>query len=73
MKKKRKKKFRKLRRGKAKIKNNNNLVILHSNIQGFQSKKVSCEQVVNIVNADIVCLNEHHLRGRNKLVLPGYF
>ena len=60
-------KHRKLRRGgKSKSKKCANLIILHSNIRGLKSKRESLKNVLDLVNADMVLLNEHGVTGRNK-------
>ena len=64
---------RKLRRGgRRSSKNQGKLVVLHSNIRGFNSKKESLFQVLKDVDPDICILNETGLRGRNKVNIPGY-
>lgn len=77
---KRKRKFRKLRRGcrgknkkKGESVKSDEFKILHSNIRGFLSKKTSLVDNVKKCQADVICLNEHGLRGRNKVNIPGYF
>ena len=66
---------RKLRRGRGGRKSRRSqgsLVILHSNIRGFNSKKESIENIIKDIDVDVCTLNETGLRGRNKVVLPGY-
>ena len=49
------------------------LKIMHSNIRGFLSKKTSLLENVECLRPDVICLNEHGLRGKNKVNIPGYF
>jgi hypothetical protein len=65
---------RKLRRGRGgkSRRSHGSLVILHSNIRGYNSKRESLEKVVKDIDADVCTLNETGLRGKNKVVLPGY-
>ena len=66
---------RKLRRGRKgrESRTHGDLVVLHSNIRGFNSKKESLKEVLNDLNdVDVCILNETGLRGRNKVTLPGY-
>ena len=49
------------------------MVLLHSNIRGFNSKKESLKNVIKDIQPDICVLNETGLRGKNKVILPGYF
>ena len=68
-------KGRKPRRGRGKKTENGceqSLVIVHSNLRGFTSKKESVKNVADLANADIVTLNETGLRNRNKVNIPGY-
>ena len=66
-------KHRKLRRGgKSKSKKCANLIILHSNIRGLKSKRESLKNVLDLVNADMVLLNEHGVTGNNKVNIDGY-
>ena len=48
------------------------LKILQTNIRGFHSKKLSLEAIVESKNADIVIINETHLKGSKKTSLPGF-
>ena len=71
----RRRRRRKLRRGRGgggSRKSSGSLVLLHSNIRGFNSKKESLEKVLKDNQVDICVLNETGLRGKNKVILPGY-
>ena len=48
------------------------MVILHSNLRGYNSKKESLLGVVKDIDPDICILNETGLKGRNKVNIPGY-
>ena len=43
-----------------------------SNCRGFNSKKESLTEVLKDIDPDLCLLNETGLRGRNKVILPGY-
>ena len=65
-------KLRRGRGGRKSRRSQGSLVILHSNIRGFNSKKESIENIIKDIDVDVCTLNETGLRGRNKVVLPGY-
>ena len=46
--------------------------ILHSNIRGFSSKKLSFLSIIKGVNPNIITLNEVAFRKDKKLTIPGY-
>ena len=48
------------------------MVLLHSNIRGYTSKKEALLEVVKDVDADVCILNETGLKGKNKVNIPGY-
>ena len=48
------------------------MVILHSNIRGYTSKKEAFYEVVKDIDADVCILNETGLKGKNKVIIPGY-
>ena len=50
----------------------NSFKILQTNIRGFQSKKLSLQAIVESKDADIVIINETHLKGNKKTSLPGF-
>jgi exonuclease III len=54
------------------MKHDNKWTILHSNIRGFNSKKMSFQSIVKGVNPNVVTLNEVAFRKNKKLNLPGY-
>ena len=45
----------------------------HSNIRGFNSKKVSLLAIIKQINPSIITLNEIALKKNKKLSIPGYF
>ena len=57
---------------KNEIKNPGRLNILHSNIQGYQSKALSLEAIVNAKNVDVVTINETQAIGNKCVSLPGF-
>ena len=46
--------------------------IYHSNIRGFDSKRISLETILETVRPNIVTLNETHFMNKKKLNLEGY-
>ena len=46
--------------------------IFQTNIRGFHSKKLSLEAIVESKKADILIINETHLKGNKKISLPGF-
>ena len=72
----RKRKRKRTRRGKTNqvCKFMTNFVLLHSNIRGLKSKLQSLNHVANsIVIPDCISLNEHGLRGENKVKIENYY
>ena len=69
-----------IRRGKRKsqtkhcnfTKCDNKWILLHSNIRGYNSKKLSFKSIVEGVNPNIITLNEVAFRKDKKLNLPGF-
>ena len=53
-------------------KNNLSLKILHTNIRGYNSKRISLETIVKTNDIDIVTINETHLKGKKKAEIPGF-
>ena len=47
-------------------------MVMLSNCRGFNSKKESLTEVLKDIDPDLCLLNETGLRGRNKVILPGY-
>jgi hypothetical protein len=54
------------------IKSDGNWTILHSNIRGFNSKKISLENIIIAVSPSVITLNEVGLRGGKKCSIKGY-
>ena len=50
-----------------------NITILHSNCDGYTSKKESIEEIVKERGADILLLNETALKGKRKVKIKDYF
>ena len=73
----RKKRTRKVkRRGRKNIvcKSMTNSVLLHSNVRGLKSKLQSLNHVANnVAFADCISLNEHGIRGKNKVKIENYY
>ena len=46
--------------------------VLFSNIRGVRSKMASLKSNINVIKPDVVCLNEHGITGRNKLVIDNF-
>ena len=62
------------RRGNANNKSNSvDLKIIHSNTDGYKSKKESIHEIVTNEKPDILCLNDTNLKGSLKVKVPGYF
>ena len=45
---------------------NKSFSILHNNIRGFNSKRVSFESIINKIKPDVITLNEVGLKGKKK-------
>ena len=54
------------------INSDGNWTILHSNISGFNSKKISLENIISTVSPSVITLNEVGLRGGKKCSIKGY-
>ena len=65
-------KSRRRRSLRSRSKNNLSLKILHTNIRGYNSKRISLETIVNSKEVDIVTINETHLKGKKKAELSGF-
>ena len=71
-------KLRKTRRGKRNSKKfcnkstENSFDILHSNIRGYYSKKLSLKSIYQSINPSVITINEVGLKKNKKLELPGY-
>ena len=50
----------------------NKWTIFHSNIRGYNSKKASLDKIALALAPNVLCLNEHGLRGTNKPQIKGY-
>ena len=60
----------------SKVKNdkyNVNIKIIHSNTDGYKSKKESIDEIVRLEKPDIMTLNDTNLKGKLKVKVPGYF
>ena len=63
------------RRGRRKnlCKSVTNLIVMHSNCRGLKSKIQSVNHTVNnLVKPDILSLNEHGIRGKNKIKIDNF-
>ena len=58
--------------GRKHTRSHGNMVILHSNIRGYTSKKEAFYEVVKDIDADVCILNETGLKGEKKVNIPGY-
>ena len=47
--------------------------ILHSNCDGYTSKKASIENIVKLKDTDVLLLNETALKGKRKVKIKDYF
>ena len=56
-----------------KKKGNVNIKLIHSNIDGYTSKKESVNEIVEIEKPDIMTLNDTNLKGKLKVKVPNYF
>ena len=56
-----------------KKKGNVNIKLIHSNIDGYTSKKESVNEIVEIEKPDILTLNDTNLKGKLKVKVPNYF
>ena len=54
-------------------KKNIDLKIIHSNIDGYNSKKESVNEIAATEKPDIITLNDTNLKGRLKVKVPNYF
>ena len=73
---KRKRKRKVTRRGRRNklCKLTTNFILLHSNIRGLKSKVQSLNHIVNnIIPVDCISLNEHGVRGSNKVQIENYY
>ena len=62
------------RRYKAHKKNHNvNLKIIHSNTDGYTSKKDSINEIADNEKPDVITLNDTNLKGKLKVKVPNYF
>ena len=65
------------RRGKGnkrnKRKHDIDLKIIHSNIDGYKSKKESVNEIAEKETPDIITLNDTNLKGKLKVKVPNYF
>ena len=62
------------RRGKGnKKKNTIDIKIVHSNIDGYTSKKESLNEIADKEKPDVITLNDTNLKGKLKVKVPGYF
>ena len=50
----------------------NKWTIFHSNIRGYLSKKASLDNIALALAPNLICLNEHGLRGTKKPQIKGY-
>ena len=46
--------------------------ILHTNIRGFSSKKISMKNIIQTVQPNVITMNEVGYRQNKKLLIPGY-
>ena len=60
-------------RTKRRNKGTADLNILHSNCDGYISKKASIENIVNAKDTDVLLLNETALKGKRKVKIKDYF
>ena len=65
---------KKIRRGRNKKKKKicEKWVVYHANIRGFASKATSLATVLDDIKPNVICLNEHGLRNRQKMVIDNY-
>ena len=61
------------RRAKGKKNNNVNIKIIHSNIDGYTSKKESVIEILENEQPDVMTLNDTNLKGKLKVRVPKYF
>ena len=60
----------------SKLKNNNyytSIKIIHSNTDGYTSKKESINEIAKAETPDVMTLNDTNLKGKLKVKVPGYF
>ena len=50
-----------------------NFTLIHSNIDGFTSKKESIQEIINRNLPDVITLNDTALKGKRKINLPNIF
>ena len=48
-------------------------MIIHSNTDGYKSKKESIHEIANNEKPDVLTLNDTNLKGNLKVKIPGYF
>ena len=63
---------RKLRKNLSNDENKKSFNILHTNIRGFNSKADSLKAICKAKNVDVVTINETQLRGKKKIIIPGF-
>ena len=54
-------------------KHNVDIKIIHSNTDGYTSKKESINEIAENEKPDIMTLNDTNLKGKLKVKVPGYF
>ena len=64
---------RKRRRSKIQSKDTADIKIMHSNCDGYTSKKQSIEDIVKEKRPDLLLLNETSLKGKRKVRIKDYF
>ena len=52
---------------------NVDIKIIHSNIDGYTSKKDSLNEIAAKEKPDIITLNDTNLKGKFEVKVPGYF
>ena len=55
------------------VKHNVDIKIIHSNTDGYKSKKESINEIADKESPDIMTLNDTNLKGNLKVKVPGYF
>ena len=56
-----------------KQKGNVNIKLIHSNIDGYISKKESVNEIVEREKPEVMTLNDTNLKGKLKVKVPNYF
>ena len=46
--------------------------LYHCNIRGYNSKKDSLNTIISLVNPNMITLNEHGIKNKNKISIPGF-